>query len=294
MSANTEAGVVRRFLFEQRDIRGVHVRLTDAWRAMQAGRGYPDAVRALLGELCAVTVIIASQLKQPGRLSVQMQGSGPVSLLVIDCDRELKMRGMARAAAGAAAGSVGELLGDGKLAITLLPDHVQQPYQSIVPLQGSGVAEIFEHFLEQSEQAASALWLAADADCASGLFLQQMPGAAALDPDTWARLTQLAATVTRAELLELDAETLIRRLFAEDVAAAEVRLFGPHGVCFHCPKDWTKVRNMLRSLGKSEVQSILAEHGEVVVHDDICNHEYRLDAAGVAALFEERDCGTDD
>ncbi|MBL8482388.1 MAG: Hsp33 family molecular chaperone HslO [Rhodocyclaceae bacterium] len=287
MSPGTESGVVRRFLFERRDIRGVHVRLTQAWRDMQAGRGYAAPVRDLLGELCAVTVIIASQLKQPGRLSVQMRGGGPVSLLLIDCDRELRMRGMARAPSDAT-GSVSELLGDGKLSITLQPDNSPQPYQSIVPLQGSGVAEVFEHFLEQSEQAASALWLAAGGDCASGLFLQQLPGAATQDPDTWARLTQLAATVTRAELLELDAETLVRRLFAEDVADNGVRLFGPHGVCFHCPKDWTKVHNMLRSLGKSEVESILAEHGEVVIHDDICNHEYRLDADGVAALFDGR------
>lgn len=272
---------VQRFLLEELDIRGVVVRLTDVWRRMQAHRAYPAPVLQLLGEMTAVTVLIGSNLKQPGRLIFQVQGHGPVSLMVVDCTEQLAVRGMAKHHDVVAPGSVSDLLGDGRLVLTLQSEGVREPYQSLVPLRGDTVAEIFEHFLAQSEQQPARLWLAATPQGAAGLFLQTLPGAGQRDADGWNRVAQLAATVSRQELLQLPPEELLTRLFAEEA----VRLFEAQEVRYECPKDWDKVRNMLRSLGREEVASMLHEHGEIVVHDDICNHEYRFDESILDELF---------
>ncbi|MGB0126466.1 MAG: Hsp33 family molecular chaperone HslO [Rhodocyclaceae bacterium] len=273
---------VRRFLFEDLDIRGAVVRLGPAWRKMQEGRGYAAAVARMLGEMTAVTLLIGANLKQPSRLTIQAQGHGPVSLLVIDITQELTFRGMARCGEVAESRSVPELLGDGRLTLTLQTDAGVQPYQSMVPLQGDTIGAVFEHYLAQSEQQPARLWLFASADAAVGLFLQKLPGADTRDADGWSRLEQLASTISAHELETLPVADLLLRVFPEET----VRLFKPRAVRYECPKDWDKVRNMLRSLGREELDSVLAERGEVVVRDDICNHEYRFDAEAVARLFD--------
>ena len=205
------SGNVVSFLFEELDIRGVLVQLDGAWRAMHRGRNYAAPVRDLLGQLAAVGTLIAANLKAPGRLTFQVQGHGPVSLLVVDCDDQMQLRGMAHADAIADAVSATELLGDGRLVMTLQSDAAAQPYQSYVPLVGDGIAEIFEHYLSQSEQQPARLWLTADDGQAAGLFLQTLPNAAERDPDGWNRIQQLAATLRPGELA-LPAATLLTRL----------------------------------------------------------------------------------
>ncbi len=277
-----DADFVQRFLLDDLDIRGAVVRLGASWREMQAGRGYPDAIRRLLGEMSAVALLIGANLKQAGRLSFQVQGHGPVSLLLIDCTPDLAFRGVARFGELPAAPGLNDMLGDGRLALTLHNELAVQPYQSLVPLHGDSIAAVFEHYLAQSEQQPARLWLFADAHSATGLFLQKLPGADARDADGWSRAELLAGTVRAAELQRLTIAELLLRLFPQDA----VRLFDPRPVRYECPRDWDKVHNMLRALGRTEVDSILAEHGEVVVRDDICNHEYRLGKGEVAALFE--------
>lgn len=271
----------RRFLLEDLDIRGGVVRLGPAWQAMLAGRAYAPSVARLLGEMTAVTTIIAGQLKTPGRLSLHLRGSGPINTLLVDCDDALRLRGMARADAGIGEAPVPELLGHGQLAMTLDIPGMSQPFQSIVPLVGTSTADIFQHYLEQSEQQPARLFLAASAQAAAGLFLQKMPGADERDADGWNRVLKLAGTIRPQELLDLDAESLLARLFAEEA----VRVFEPQPVQYFCPRDEGKVAAMLVGLGRAEVEAILSEHGEVVIHDEICNHTYRFDAAAIAALF---------
>ena len=272
---------VVRFLFEELDIRGAFVRLGDAWRSLQARRGYAATVRDLLGEMTATAVLIGSNLKQPGRLTFQLQGHGPIRMLVIDCTAGLHLRGMAQAEAEVAPAPVSQLFGDGRLTLILQNEAAREPWQSLVPVAGDSIAEIFEHYLAQSEQQPARLWLTANEQCASGLFLQKLPGADARDADGWSRIELLAGTVTPEELRSLPAETLLARLFPEEV----VRLFKPKPVAYDCPENRDKVSEMLRSLGRAEVESILAEQGEIVVHDDICNHEYRFDTADLDELF---------
>lgn len=273
---------VRPFLFEHLDIRGALVHLGEAWQAMQAGRHYAPPVARLLGEMSAVTALIAANLKQAGRMSFQLKGEGPVGLLVLDCDERLRLRGMARAAADVAEAPAPELLGHGRLALTLDLASQQQPWQSLVPLDGDGIAAIFEHYLERSEQLPTRLVLAADDRAAAGLFLQKLPDADRRDADGWHRVTLLADTVRPDELTGLSAVQLIARVFPEE----DVRLFDPRPVSYHCPEDWPKVEGMLRALGRAECEAVLREHGEIHIHDEICGHDYRFDAARVAALFD--------
>jgi molecular chaperone Hsp33 len=279
--SSAESDFVVRFLFEALDIRGAFVRLGDAWRGLQARRDYAATVRDLLGEMTATAVLIADNLKQPGRLTFQLQGHGPIRMLVIDCTAELHVRGMAQASADVAPAPVSALFGDGRLALILQNEAAREPYQSLVPVSGETIAAVFEHYLAQSEQQPARLWLAANETSACGLFLQKLPGADAKDPDGWARIEQLAATVTPTEMRVLPVETVLGRLFPEE----NMRLFPPKPVSYDCPEDRDKVGAMLRSLGRAEVEAILAEQGEIVVHDDICNHEYRFDAGDLDALF---------
>lgn len=274
---------VRRFLFEDLDIRGAVVRLGPSWRAMCQGRGYPDRVLQLLGETAAVTVLIGSNLKQPGRLTVQLQGNGAVPLLMLECNEQLDIRGMAQHHEIDPDASLLQLIGDGKLVITLQPEHANRPYQSLVALDGDTIADVFELFLEQSEQCPARLMLFAEEKATVGLFLQKLPKADERDPDGWNRVLQLAATISSEELRNTPIETLLGKVFHEE----NVRLFGHHGVRYYCPKDWEKVCNMLRSLGRAEIESILREHGAIVIHDDICNHEYHFSAEEALALFED-------
>lgn len=271
---------IERFLFDGLDIRGALVRLGPAWRQMHAGRGYADAARDLLGELTAVTAIIGCNLKTPGRLTFHLRGHGPVRLLVVDCDERLRLRGLAKAPEDLRPAPLGELFGDGQLVLTLDTNVARQPWQSIVPLAGDSVAGVFEHYLMQSEQAPSRLWLMADAAHACGLFLQKLPDADGRDPDGWNRVQQLAATVTPAELT-LPAEMLLTRLFPEE----DIRLFAPRPVTYHCPRDEEKVLAMLRSLGREEIEATLAEQGEIVINDDICRQEYRYGPEVLDLLF---------
>ena len=283
---------VHRFLFESLDIRGAIVHLDDTWRHMQEGRNYQPPVAQLLGEMASVTALIAAQLKQAGRLTLQLRGSGPIQMLVMDCNEQLQMRGMARSNPVVLPAPVPDLLGahqGGQLLLSLDLPTARHPYQSIVPLVGDSIAAIFEHYLEQSEQQASRLFIAAHPKGVACLFLQKMPDADQRDPDGWHRICQLAATAKPEELLGLAPEELLPRLFHEDVSSHGVRLYDPLPVAYHCPEDWDKVRDMVRSLGREDAGTIVREHGEIVIRDDICNREYRFSPEDVDALFDPPD-----
>jgi len=283
--SSSTSGRVRSFLFEQLDIRGIWVQLDQTWRDMLAGRDYSLATTHLLGEMAAVTTLLAANLKQPGRLTFQLRGEGAVKRLVMICNEELQLRGMAHQEAALSAGALNEVLGEGYLTITLDAPDMRQPYQSQVPLQGDSLSDIFEHYLMQSDQQAARLWLAADTRIAAGLFLQALPGAAARDEDGWNRIQILADTLKPDEILQLGSIDLLAKLFPEE----DVRVYDPRPVVWHCPEDWHKISAMLRSIGRAECAAILQEVGEVHVHDEICNRDYRLNAQDVAQLFVEED-----
>ena len=269
---------VQRFLFENLDIRGRLVCLTGAWRRIAEGRGYPEPVAELLGQSIALAALLgANQKADGGRVTLQVQGSGPVRLLVADCASGLRIRGMAQYEEGAA----GKLLGAGRLAVTLEDGKTGQIYQSIVPLEGESLASIFEHYLTQSEQLTSLARLHASGAAVCGLLLEKLPAADTRDADGWNRISRLAATLALDQTVDAQPYDLLVKLFPEEL----LRVFRLAPVEYYCPFDAAKVERVLRGLGREEIESILAEKGEVVVRNEMCNHEYRFDRAAVDAVF---------
>jgi molecular chaperone Hsp33 len=272
---------VQRFLFENLDFRGRLVCLTAAWQHMLHGRGYPEDIAALLGRTTALNVLLGANQKGSGRVTLQVQGSGPVKLLVTDCTPELQIRGMASYEGLTPGSSQRSLLGDGRLAVTLEDLKSGQFYQSLVPLEGETLEQIFAHYLSQSEQATAYLRLRADSGALCGLLLEKLPQADTRDPDGWDRVTHLASTLTLDETRDAQPYDLLTRVFPEEL----MRVFRLYPVEYHCPYDEAKVKEMLLGLGREEVEGILAEQGEVVIRNEMCNHEYRFDARAIAELF---------
>jgi molecular chaperone Hsp33 len=273
---------VQRFLFEDLDIRGRLVCLTGAWQRMLDGRDYPEEVASLLGHTTALNVLLGANQKGSGRVTLQVQGSGPVKLLVSDCTAEMRIRGMASYERQLAQPVTERtLLGDGRLSVTLEDMKSGGLYQSLVPLEGESLEEIFVHYLAQSDQIPAFLRLLADSGALCGLLLEKLPLADSRDPDGWNRITHLAATLRLDETRDAQPYDLLTRLFPEEL----MRVFRLYAVQYHCPYDEGKVKDMLLGLGRHEVESILAEHGEVVIRNEMCNHEYRFDARAIAELF---------
>jgi molecular chaperone Hsp33 len=280
----------QRFLFKDLAIRGHYVHLNDAWKEMTADRHYGEIEKSLLGELAVVSVMIASNLKHKGKITLQVQGSGPVNLLVIEVTDDLKIRGLIKnKEALTSAESLDHILGDGQIMVTLENAQTKTHFQSFVPREANTIAECFEAFFQQSEQQETKLWLVADQNTAGGLLLQKIPHHGGhevdFDADGWNRVTHLAATIKDDELLTLDCETIIHRLFHEEL----VELFDASDVTYECPQDKEKVDAMLKSLGEEEVRSILAEQGKIAIHNEICNFHLVYDEDAVNELFANDD-----
>src|SRR6266849_3895821 len=273
---------VQRFLFENLDIRGRLVCLTGSWQRMLDGRGYPEDIAALLGHTTALNVLLGANQKGAGRVTLQVQGSGPVKLLVADCTSELRIRGMASyETPKSLPARERDLLGDGRLSVTLEDVKSGKLYQSLVPLEGETLEQIFQHYLSQSEQVHAFLRLHADGGALCGLLLEKLPGADSRDADGWHRVTHLASTLTLDETRDAQPYDLLTRVFPDEL----MRVFRLYAVEYHCPYDEDKVKDMLRGLGREEVEAILAEQGAVVIRNEMCNHEYRFDARAIAELF---------
>jgi len=270
------------FVFEHAPVRGALVQIEEDWREMRALRDYPEAVAELLGEGLAATALLASTLKFDGALVMQMQSQGPVTLLVAECTSDFGMRGTAKWNGTVGRAPLGELLAAGRCAITLVQADARQSYQGVVDLTGARLAEALEHYMARSEQLDTRLWLCAGVGCCAGLMLQRVPDRPDADPDAWNRAVTLAATVTPDELAGLPAPRLLRRLFAEE----DIRLFEARALRFHCSCSPERVSGMLVTLGRAEVESVLADEGRVEVTCEFCNRRYTFDRAACERLFE--------
>jgi molecular chaperone Hsp33 len=276
---------LQRFLFEHAPVRGELVHLDDAWQAILERHDYPPVLRDLLGELAAAAVLLAATLKLQGSLVLQIQGTGTLKLVVVECTGEMQLRATAKWSGELGQGSLAELVGDGRCVITLDPRDGKQSYQGIVALEGESVAEILQNYMSRSEQLETRLWLAADSRGAAGMLLQKLPDQTeqAADADTWLRATLLADTLKRDELLGLSAQEVIHRLYHED----DLRLFDPQPVTFHCSCSRDNVVAMLKMLGRAEIDSILAERGSIEIHCEFCNQRYEFDPIDAQMLFVE-------
>jgi molecular chaperone Hsp33 len=287
---------LQKFLFENASVRGELIELSETWQQVQARKDYPAPVRTLLGEMLAAAALLSANLKFNGMIVMQMHGDGPVRLLVVECDSELQLRATAKLAPdaviddGATLTQLVNVHGNGRFAITLDPKDKlpgQQPYQGIVPLDGDSVAVVIENYMLRSEQLDTRLWLAADRNVSRGLLLQKLPkeggtGAPlADDAETWNHTVTLASTLRREELLSTDISTLMHRLFWQET----IRLFEPVHPGFRCSCTREKVGNMLKMLGQREVESALAELGELAIDCDFCGQHYAFDKVDCTQLF---------
>ena len=272
---------IQRFLFEHAPVRGEIVHLDTTWRAVLERHDYPPAVRALLGEMMAAAALLTATLKFGGTLIMQIQGSGPVKLLVVECTSDHHMRATAKWSQVPPAGALSDLVGDGKFAITLDPGQGRSGYQGVVALAGASVAAALEEYMLRSEQIDTRLWLTADSACAAGMLLQKLPAREGVDADAWQRATTLAASLTPQELAHFDSRELLRRLYS----AEDIRVFKARPVAFRCACSRERVATMLRMLGRVEVRSIVAEQGEVEVNCEFCNQRYAFAGGEVEQLF---------
>lgn len=314
---------LHKFLFDGLPVRGMIVRLTDAWtdilrrRAANTSSGpYPAPVTELLGEMAAAGVLMQSNIKFNGALVLQVFGDGPVKLAVAEVQSDLSLRATATVQGDvpedARLSQMLNVAGGGRCVITLDPLNRhpgQQPYQGVVPLHGDHneklerLSDILQHYMLQSEQLDTILVLGADESVAAGLLIQRMPLkgqgnlAAGLSHrenedqigrnEDYNRIAHLASSLTREELLTLDVDTILRRLFWEEKLVRFEPQQGADGPHFACTCSRERVSNMLRSLGSQEAQSILAERDDIEVACEFCGQQYRYDAVDAAQIFIE-------
>jgi molecular chaperone Hsp33 len=289
----TDGDLLRRFLFERWPVRGHFVRLDASWRAVVEHHGYPPLLARALGEAMAATVLAAGTIKFKGLLSLQLQGPGPVHLMLAQCTHRHAIRAVARFRGELPAeATLAGLTGGGQLTVTIDNEQQGARYQGVVPLDRPQLSACLEDYFSRSEQLPTRLVLAANGEQAAGLLLQRVASgagasmaedarAAAEAEDAWRRIELLAATLTADELLRLPCETLLHRLFHEE----DLRLFEGAPVFFQCTCSRDRVSGILRSIGEDEVRDIVRERGDVEVRCEFCNRAYTFDAVDAARLF---------
>ncbi len=270
---------LHRFLFDDCEIRGEHLLLDQSYREILANHHYPPQVAQLLGEFLAAAGLLSATLKFNGSLILQVRGDGEIPLIMAEANSDRQMRAIARGVTQVTSEDFHSLLGNGQLAITIDPEQGQR-YQGIVSLEGNSLAECIEAYFRQSEQLETRLWLTADGNSASGMLLQQLPGAQH-QSEQWQHLTSLADTLTEAEMLQLEAEALLYRLYHQEA----LRLFDAQDMRFLCSCSQERMERALLSIGLDEVNAILAEQGEVESHCEFCHRQFRFSPTDIAQLF---------
>lgn len=287
---------LKKYLFEDRSVRIQTANLTQTWQDMLAHQTYHPVLRNLLGELSAAAVLLASNIKFDGSLILQLQGDGPIALIVVECNHHLQLRATIKTRQEFVVKDTDNLQsllnanGQGRFVVILDPNNRQegqQPYQGIVPLIGSSVGEALASYMRHSEQLDTLLYLAADEHKATGLLLQRLPYsggkevASDIADEAWQHATHLTNTIKAPEQLQIDEDTLIHRLFWEENLIA----YEPQAISWHCSCSREKVADMLKMLGASEIESILAEQADITVRCDFCGKPYVFDAIDCAGLF---------
>ncbi len=277
--------ISQRFLFEQADVRGELVSLDQSYREILAKHDYPEQVKGLLGELLAAAVLLSTTIKYEGVLVLQATSQGPVSTLMIECSNSQEVRGIARYTQTLEGDTLQALMPGGILAITIDPENGQR-YQGVVALDGPDLAGTLNNYFETSEQLPTRFRLLADGRSARGMLLQALPADRQRDAEerarTWEHVNVLADTLKPEELLALDNQTLLHRLYHED----DVRLFDPRPAVFKCSCSAERSAGAIVSLGRDDALALLDERGgEVEVDCQFCNERYRFDRQEIERIF---------
>ncbi|MBB3231093.1 Hsp33 family molecular chaperone HslO [Halomonas stenophila] len=278
---------IQRFLFERTNVRGEIVTLEQAHAEVMERHDYPPAVTRQLGELLAAVALLTETVKLDGTLSIEVRGEGPLTMLMAESNPGGELRAIARldeeASLPAEDAGFAELLGEGRITITLDPREGRR-YQGVVALHRDSLAGCLEDYFSQSEQLPTRLWLADDGRHAGGLLLQRLPDESLnQDDDAWDRTVQLAATLTPAELLEVDQRELLHRLYHEET----VRVFAPKALRFACSCSRERIAGALLTLGDEELRDILAEQGGIATQCHFCHTRYEFTVAEVEAMLDD-------
>lgn len=290
--------LLHRFLFDDCDVRGEIVTLSESYREVLSHNRYPPAIRRLLGEFLAAVGLLSSTLKFDGKIILQARGDGPISTIMAECNHHNSLRGIVRtnddaqlSESLALHGSMKQLLGNGVLVISIEPQRTEnfegklERYQGIVPMDAEDLAGCLEHYFQQSEQLATRLWFAANEGHATGFLIQALPQQLNTDAEDnrekWDTIITLAETITPEELLGLDHPTVLYRLFNEQ----PVRLFEPKKLHFSCSCSRERCASALLTIGKEEVEQLLVEKGRIEIDCQFCNQHYLFSAEEVRKLL---------
>lgn len=279
-----EYDTLQRFLFKHAHVRGEIVRLRNTYHAISERHPYPMPIRKLLGETLAATALLSATIKFQGSLILQIESKGPVQLLVAQSDHEYHLRGLAQWQEEVSDEVLAQqTLSRGRLALTITPKEGER-YQGIVELRGENLATALEKYFHDSEQLPTLLYLCADETTVAGMLLQSMPQEnAAEQKDFWEHVVHLTRTLTDQELLNLNNQTILHRLFHEE----DLQLFDAEPVAFRCTCTIERMERALLLMSYAELQELLQTHKKVIVTCEFCNNQYSFDAVDVAKLFAD-------
>ena len=279
-----ESDTLQRFIFEKANIRGEIVHIEQTYQTIMSQRNYPPMVKNLLGEAIVSCLLLASSIKFEGSLNLQFQGDERLPLLLVQCDHELNIRAFAKYAEDLEIIDYATAFLQGQMILNINQNNQTQTYQSTVPIQATSMSENLMTYFAQSEQIATRVWLAVNDEMAAGMLLQLMPGQDTVQREQfWEYAVQLGQTVSEQELLTIDNQTLLYRLYNE----TEIRLFESRPTRFQCRCNPEKMKQVITILGEEEAKELIKEQGVVAISCDFCNQKYTFDPIDVTVLFHK-------
>lgn len=273
---------LNRYLFDNVHVRGELVQVSNTYKEIIESHNYPAPVNHILGQLLAATSMMTALLKFEGDIAVQIQGEGPVPMIVVNGNDKQELRGVANVTGEVTTSNLSELFTKGYMVITITPAQGER-YQGIVGLDKDTIGECLEVYFEQSEQLKTHFWLRASDEDAAGMMIQALPEESDNGEDGYYNLRQLSDTIKDEELFELEADVILNRLYHQE----EVRIFDPQSLSFKCTCSVERSAGAIMAVGREEAESIIADEGAITMHCDYCNTKYEFVADDVALLFSD-------
>lgn len=283
---NLNHDTLQRFTFDKHPVRGVIIHLKATFAKACESTDYSAPAKRFVGEALCAAGLLSSTIKYEGRLTLQVQSNGPLSLLLAQTNEQLHLRGLALEK-DELPEQLNTAAPNGRLLIDIDPKGAKQRYQAVTEIVGEQLASTLDHYFQQSEQLPTRLWLFSNGEEAAGLLLQQLPKHEAEDYDEsqehnyWEHLVTLAETLTEEELLGLSSIDVLHRLYHQE----SVRVYDGEPVCFRCTCSIEKMERAIRQFDRKEIESILTTSKFVEVNCDFCNHSYQFDRVDVARIY---------
>jgi molecular chaperone Hsp33 len=277
---------LHRYVFDQLDCRGELVQLNQSLNQVFANHQYPAPVKQLLAELMAATALLTATLKFKGDISVQIQGDGPVAYAVVNGNDQLELRAMARVQGEIEQPQLQAMVGKAHMVFTISPDKGER-YQGVVSVEGETIAECIEGYFKQSEQLKTKIWIATDLNeqnnRAGALFLQVLPVNKVQAEEDFTHLATLSATVKDRELLDLDATTLLTRLYHQD----NPTVFEPKDITFKCGCSRDKTAAALAGMDHQSLLEQVEQQGPIKVDCQFCLACYSFDTDDINKIHRQ-------